>query len=62
MDGAMSAYLAGKGFTSSKEIIEGELGVLDVLTDHKDEEAVLRDLGSKYHISDVSFKPYPTCA
>jgi 2-methylcitrate dehydratase PrpD len=62
MDGVMSACLAGKGFTSSKEIIEGELGVFDVLTDHKDEEVVLRDIESKYYISEVSFKPYPTCA
>ncbi len=62
MNGVMSAALAEKGFTSSKEIIEGEMGLLDVLTESPDEEIVLNALGSKYHISDVSFKPYPTCA
>jgi 2-methylcitrate dehydratase PrpD len=62
MDGVMSALLAEKGFTSSKNIIEGELGVMGVLTEVRDEKAVLDLLGSKYYISDISFKPYPTCA
>ena len=62
MDGVMSAYLAEKGFNSSKEIIEGKLGYFDVLTDNPDEDVVLDRLGSKYYLSDLSFKPYPTCA
>jgi len=62
MDGAMSALLAEKGFTSAREMIEGELGLLDVLTEYPDQEVVLKDLGSKYYLSEVSFKPYPTCA
>jgi 2-methylcitrate dehydratase PrpD len=62
MVGVMSALLAEKGFTSSKKIIEGELGILDVLTQYPDEERVLDQLGSKYYLLDISFKPYPTCA
>jgi 2-methylcitrate dehydratase PrpD len=62
MDGVMSALLAERGFTSSKNIIEGELGILDVLTEYPDKESVLDKLGSKYYLSDISFKPYPTCA
>ena len=62
MDGVMSALLAEKGFTSSKNIIEGELGILDVLTEYPDQGIVLDELGSKYYLSDISFKPYPTCA
>jgi len=62
MDGVMSAFLAEKGFTSSTEIIEGELGILQVLTDYPDQDRITEGLGSRYHISDVSFKPYPTCA
>jgi 2-methylcitrate dehydratase PrpD len=62
MDGVMSTLLAKKGFTSARAMIEGELGLLDVLTEFPDKEAVIKDLGSKYHILDVSFKPYPTCA
>lgn len=62
MDGVMSAFLAEKGFTSSKEMIEGKLGFFDVSTENPDEGIVLNDLGSKYYLSDISFKPYPTCA
>jgi len=62
MDGVISAMLAEKGFTSSKDIIEGKLGFFEVFTDDPDTDAVLKGLGSKYYISDLSVKPYPTCA
>jgi len=62
MDGVISALLAQKGFTSSKDIIEGKLGFFEVFTDDPDTGAVLKGLGSKYYISDLSFKRYPTCA
>lgn len=62
MDGVMSALLAEKGFTSSDRIIEGELGMFDVLTETPDGDKILEDLGSRYHLEDISFKPYPTCA
>ena len=62
MDGVMSAFLAEKGFNSSKEIIEGKSGYFDVFTENPDEEVVLDGLASKYYLSDLSFKPYPTCA
>jgi 2-methylcitrate dehydratase PrpD len=62
MDGVMSALLAEKGFTSSDRIIEGELGMFDVLTETPDGDGVLKDIGTKYHLEDISFKPYPTCA
>jgi len=62
MDGAISALLAEKGFTSSKEIIEGDLGLFSVLTEKPNEEIILDGLGSKYHIMDMCFKPYATCA
>jgi len=62
MDGVISAMLAEKGFTSSKDIIEGKLGFFEVFTDDPDTDAVLKGLGSKYYISDLSIKPYPTCA
>ena len=62
MVGVMSALLAERGFTSSKKIIEGELGILDVLTEYPDKNSIIDGLGSKYYLSDISFKPYPTCA
>jgi len=60
MEGVIAALLAQKGFTASKEIIEGELGLLEVLTDAPHEERVLEDIGSKYYAPLLSIKPYPT--
>lgn len=62
MDAILSSFLAKAGFTSSKNILEGELGLLEVLTESPEEGVILENLGSRYHISDVSFKPYPSCA
>jgi 2-methylcitrate dehydratase PrpD len=62
MDAILSASLAQRGFTCSKDILEGDLGVLQVLTENYDAEKILEGLGSSYHILDVSFKPYPSCA
>jgi 2-methylcitrate dehydratase PrpD len=62
MDGVISALLAEKGFTSSDSIIEGELGILDVMTDRPNKAEILGDLGSKLYVTEISFKPYPTCA
>ena len=62
MDGIMAALLAEKGLSSSSNIIEGELGMFDVLTETPDPASMVRDIGSKYHLEDISFKPYPTCA
>ena len=59
-NGVMSAFLAEKGFTSAREIIEGELGLLDVLTDTPDQERILEGLSSKFYVADMSIKPYPT--
>jgi len=62
MNGVISAKLAEKGFTSSDHIFEGKLGFFQVFTDNPDIDGVLNRLGSTYFISDLSFKPYPTCA
>ena len=60
MEGVMSAKLAKEGFTCSREIIEGELGLLEVLTDAPNEEIILEGIGSKYYVNRLSIKPYPT--
>jgi len=62
MDGVLSALLAAKGFTSSKQIIEGKHGFLDVFSSGSGFEAAIGDLGKIYHILGVSFKPYASCA
>ena len=60
MEGVISAFLAEKGFTSSKKIIEGDLGLLEVLTEYANEDFIVNELGAKYYIMDLSIKPYPT--
>ena len=59
-EGVLSALLARMGFTSSKTMIEGELGLFDVLTENPDEAIVMDLLGQEYYINHLSIKPYPT--
>lgn len=60
MEGIMSTSLASMGFTASQAMIEGELGLLDVLTETPDKESLLDQLGQKFYITHLSIKPYPT--
>jgi len=60
MEGILSASLARMGFTSSKTMIEGELGLFEVLTEVPNEEIVLDQLGQEYYTNHLSIKPYPT--
>lgn len=62
MDGLMSVLLAERGFTSSKEIIEGKLGILDVMTRKPHKEKIVKELGFKNYLLDICIKPYPSCA
>jgi 2-methylcitrate dehydratase PrpD len=48
------------GFTSSKNMIGGELGIFDVLTDFPNHDIVLKELGKNYYVNHLSIKPYPT--
>lgn len=60
LEGVMSAYLAQDGFTSSKEIVEGNLGLFEVITETPNETITLGELGSHWYVTDLSIKPYPT--
>ncbi|MBU4605629.1 MAG: MmgE/PrpD family protein, partial [Proteobacteria bacterium] len=62
MDGLMAAMLASRGWDSSPDIIEGALGVFDVMTATPNPEIMVQGLGQKFHVMDISFKPYPSCA
>lgn len=61
MDGVLSAFLAEKGFTSSKEIIEGKQGFLEIFSGDMGAEKILTDLGTTYHILNITFKLYASC-
>lgn len=60
--GLLSALLAQKGITGTRESLEGEKGLFRVY--HKgeyDPKALTADLGKKFEVENLSFKPYPCC-
>ncbi len=59
-EGVVSAILAQIGFTAPKKMIEGELGLFEVLTEFPNEKIVIEGLGVHYYTNDLSIKPYPT--
>lgn len=60
--GAQAANLTEIGLTGSKKVIEGEASFYKTyFRGNFDKEALLKDLGSFWHIVNLSFKPYPCC-
>jgi 2-methylcitrate dehydratase PrpD len=59
--GIQSALLAEKGFTGSREILEGIKGFCKAYSDDYDIRRIYKDLGKKYRILGTYFKFYPTC-
>jgi 2-methylcitrate dehydratase PrpD len=58
MDGLLSVALAKRNFDSSNEIFEGKFGLKNVFAPKADPSGLLKNLGRKYHITDIAFKPY----
>jgi 2-methylcitrate dehydratase PrpD len=61
MDGALSAMLARRGFTASKEILDEASGFGRMLSEPFDPSRICEGLGNPYSVLDVSFKPYAAC-
>jgi len=61
MNGLLAALLAEKGFTSSYEIIEGDMGFTKTFTPKSDLAGALNGLGVNYQISTVIFKKHASC-
>jgi len=60
--GLYSALLAQKGFTGSKMILEAEDGgFCRAFSDEYDLDRIVRGLGERFEILEVSVKPYPCC-
>ena len=57
-NGLLAATLAEKGLTASENILEGPNGYLRAMSAAPNPEVIARDLGMRYYINDVSFKPY----
>ena len=60
--GVMSTTLAEAGFKGCRDILDGPMGFWRMAaSDQCDFEVMTRALGSKYYISDASFKTYSCC-
>lgn len=60
--GIFAAYLAREGLTGAHNVLEGKFGFFNVYIHGKyDIEELTRDLGKKFLINDLSFKPNPIC-
>ncbi|MBI4331912.1 MAG: MmgE/PrpD family protein [Chloroflexi bacterium] len=59
--GVLSALLAQRGITGAVNSLEGEFGLYKVYHGGKySREALLADLGKKFEVSNLTFKPYPS--
>lgn len=57
----ISALLAEKGFTGSRDTFEGKRGLFKMYYKKYDRDAVTSELGKTFEITNMSFKPYPAC-
>ena len=57
--GLMSAKLAERGFTSPEEVISGSKGFAVAYAKNADPHVAIDQLGEKFEILDLAYKPYP---
>lgn len=60
-NGVLAAFLAEKGFTGAKKIIEGNRGFVKATSSGTSPEEKFASLGLEYKILETSFKPYASC-
>jgi len=61
-DGVQAVLLAKRGFTCSKEILEGKHGFFELMADSMyDPTPILEQLGKRFEILEVTFKPHAAC-
>lgn len=61
-DGIMAALMAQKGITGARNVLQGRDGLFNVY--HRGDynpEALTANLGEKFEVVNLSFKPYPCC-
>jgi 2-methylcitrate dehydratase PrpD len=59
--GVLAAYLARKGFTGPRTVLEGQDGFLRAMADHWEIEALHRNFGERYGVEEMSFRAYCAC-
>ena len=61
-DGITAVELTRKGLSGPKEVLEGENGLFQAFADGKvSVERMFKDIGEKYEMMNIYFKPYPCC-
>ncbi|RBP90598.1 2-methylcitrate dehydratase PrpD [Cytobacillus firmus] len=58
MNGMLAAFIAGEGFTSSKQALEAERGFINVLSEEAKMELLTDNWGDKWEIEKNSYKPF----
>ncbi|OGV96892.1 hypothetical protein A2W24_03745 [Microgenomates group bacterium RBG_16_45_19] len=61
MNGLYAALMAEKGFTSASDIFENEKGFCRLYSDEYNLEKITEELGKRFRILEVAFKPYSAC-
>jgi len=59
--GLLAAYLAQSGLTAPNNILEGKLAFFQAASDEYNTSEITNNLGHKFSIIDVYFKPYAAC-
>jgi 2-methylcitrate dehydratase PrpD len=60
-DGLLSAYLANKGFTGAKRILEGPQGMAAGMSHDSDPAKLTDALGERWALAETSFKYHASC-
>ena len=60
--GVLAALLARSGVTGAKNVFEGGAGLYTIyLKGQFDRDVLLAELGTRFEVENLSFKPYPSC-
>lgn len=60
--GTQAANLTGIGVTGARNVLDGDFSFYNVyFRGNYEREKMLKDLGEFWHITNLSFKPYPCC-
>lgn len=61
MEGVIASFTALKGFTGAERILEGNRGFFQAMSDDGDKDKITHELGSKFKITENSFKIHASC-
>jgi 2-methylcitrate dehydratase PrpD len=58
-NGITAATMVQAGFTGVRDVLEGEHNVLEALSPAPNPEEMVKDLGSRFFVTETAIKPYP---